>query len=102
MSNETKFTAGPWIVCHTGPHWNNPDLANIDIQKSNGENITETVYEETDAYLIAAAPEMYEHINIIKEMIDDGDILFRHPMSKMTLELRIDQLLAKARGDNNA
>ncbi len=42
--------------------------------------------------------ELVDHVDIIKEMMKCGDILFRHPMSKITLELRNDQLLAKARG----
>lgn len=52
-------TPGPWTVRNNGPHWNNPAIVNFDICWSpDGERVAEHVYEEADARLIAAAPDM--------------------------------------------
>lgn len=62
--SDTKFTKGKWEINKTGPHWNNPDLTNIEVVYGDiGEAICDTVYEEADAHLIAAAPEMYGALN---------------------------------------
>lgn len=59
--SEIKFTKGPWKIEFTGPHWNNKDLRNIEIQYGeHGECICDTVYDESDANLISCAPDMYE------------------------------------------
>lgn len=86
-----KFTEGEWYV--DGYKIKSP-VCSLELAKI-------TVFNEgkANARLMACSPEMHNHIKIIKEMIDDGDILFRHPMSKMTLELRTDQLLEKIRGN---
>lgn len=56
---EFKGTPGPWSYRKTGEHWNNPRLINIEINFGNdGECIADTVYNEEDAKLIAAAPEL--------------------------------------------
>jgi len=51
MSNETKWTPGPWVVCPAGDIWS--------------ENLVSLVADtyspvEANAHLIAAAPELYE------------------------------------------
>lgn len=57
----TTYTPGPWKAVNAGIHWNNPDLINLQIQYGNdGECIADTVYEEADANLIAAAPDLIE------------------------------------------
>lgn len=57
----SKHTPGPWRVIQSGMHWNNPGQINWNIAWSDdGELVTELVYEEADARLIAAAPELLE------------------------------------------
>ena len=89
----SEFTKGPWVVNKTGIHWNNPSLCNIEIAFGEiGECICDTVYEEADAHLIAAAPDMYDllkrltsHDNCKKDIV--------HLLGEA------DSLLAKARGE---
>lgn len=86
--NRAKFTKGDWSINYTGPHWNNKDLANIEINfGSDGECICDTVYEEADAHLIAVAPEMYDFIESLQLSVSD--------------EIKRDELLSKARGESN-
>ncbi|NUU68164.1 hypothetical protein HQN64_18940 [Enterobacteriaceae bacterium BIT-l23] len=63
---EFKGTPGPWSYRKSGPHWNNSLLTNIEINfGSEGECIADTVYEEADARLISAAPELLEALQLI-------------------------------------
>jgi hypothetical protein len=102
---ESKFTKGDWHLHFTGPHWNNPDLRNIEIcYNEEKECICDTVYEEADAHLIAAAPELYKNIqqdiNILKEQKRKYVI---GSFELRSLQLRIEtkeKLLAKARGEH--
>ena len=114
--SETKFTEGPWKVEFTGPHWNNKELRNIEIQYGEqGECVCDTVYKESDANLIAAAPEMYEMLEEAKSeithLIDKiNEDLMGHvncqtitPPDLYDMETcyRIQVLLAKARGEHD-
>tara|TARA_R100000544_G_C2163311_1_gene28695 strand:+ start:44 stop:325 length:282 start_codon:yes stop_codon:yes gene_type:complete len=92
MSN-AKFTKGKWVINYTGTHWNNPTLRNIEVNYgSQGECICDTVYNDSDAHLIAAAPEMYE----ILESIYNAACYTGTYSSEMD---QIKALLAKARGE---
>jgi len=56
-------TPGPWKSVNCGNHWNNPYLERYEIHYGNdGECIADTVYRPEDARLIAAAPDMLDHI----------------------------------------
>ena len=91
MSNLTKFTKGNWYINDCGVHWNNPDLKHLEVCYSEiGEVICDTVYTEADANLIAAAPEMYELLEELLEVI---------PQSQYRDKGIIEKLLAKARGE---
>ena len=58
---EFKGTPGPWVVNEIGQHWNNKELAHLEITYGeDGECICDTVYQREDAKLIAAAPELLE------------------------------------------
>lgn len=93
--SETKFTKGDWWVNHTGPHWNNPDIANYEICWSvDGECVVDHVYELSDAHLIASAPDLYAMLDTIQDYIRAGyDI-------NESVALQIDELLSKARGES--
>jgi hypothetical protein len=73
-----KHTPGKWKYVKTGKHHNNPDLENIEIQHGDdGECIADTVYEEADARLIAAAPEMLKIlIAVLNWTAPDGDGIY--------------------------
>ena len=55
-----------WKAVNCGNHWNNKVITNWQIQWSDdGECISDHVYEEDDAKLIAAAPDMFEQLTSI-------------------------------------
>lgn len=56
-----KYTPGPWSVNVIGQHWNNKSLKHIEVTfGQDGECICDTVYNPSDAKLIAAAPDLLE------------------------------------------
>jgi len=80
MSNETKWTPGPWVVCPAGDIWS--------------ENLVSLVADtyspvEANAHLIAAAPELYSMLERILGPYGREDVS----------DEQIEQLLAKARGE---
>jgi hypothetical protein len=55
----SKHTPGPWEAKNNGTHWNNKEIDNWIITYGNDdEQIVDHVYEEANARLIAAAPEL--------------------------------------------
>ena len=82
--SETKFTKGEWRV-ERFVNGKGFEIAFND----DGEVITDYVYDEHDANLIAAAPEMYEMLESLRE---DYGLLTK-------VGKDIDKLLAKARGE---
>lgn len=76
MTHTAKHTPGPWVV--------NADGRMIEAQLPNLRNEYEHICDLRggikgqinlgDAYLIAAAPAMYEALRRIKELMDSGDI----------------------------
>lgn len=107
MSTETKFTKGEWRVVSTGKHRNNENLENLQICYSDiGECICDTVYEEQDAHLIAAAPEMYvmlenslNEIYMLVNKVNEKGAGFTN-YDDMYIAREIKYLLAKARGES--
>lgn len=68
----SKRTKGPWYVRKTGRHLNNPQLTNIEIcYGTDDECVADTVYDEADAHLIAAAPDLLLAVELMLEMIDE-------------------------------
>jgi hypothetical protein len=64
------WTAGPWEVYDRGIGW--------EIHDPNGDNVNSgfrETFTREDAYLIAAAPELYEVLEAIAAL-DDGDERF--------------------------
>ena len=89
MSN---FTKGPWASRKVGgPAFKNQVLWAIDYNE-NQEQVVDFVYEESDANLIAAAPEMYaalrDCISVLEVLGGNGNV---YKNAKATL--------AKARGE---
>lgn len=74
-----KHTPGPWHVVNLGKHHNNPEIDNLRIKmygfdvawSPDDECVCEHVYKESDARLIAAAPEMKDElIECLKVLIE--------------------------------
>lgn len=63
MSNETKWTPGPWHKAHR----NNNDMQMSFHGAIIGDVFVETTTrnEEADAHLIAAAPDLYEALSML-------------------------------------
>ncbi|MFS9649376.1 hypothetical protein [Enterobacter hormaechei] len=60
-----KHTPGPWSVNVIGQHWNNKSLKHIEVTfGQDGECICDTVYNPSDAKLIAAAPDLLEALQL--------------------------------------
>jgi len=83
-----KHTPGPWTLVDGGRHWNNPIIDNyrihtvptdkgFDITTGNyGELLVEHIYEEADARLIAAAPELLEALKGVIRVADRATVEF--------------------------
>jgi len=73
-----KFKDGTkgWKAHNNGAHWNNKDITNYEIHHSDiGECVVDHVYDENDAKLIAAAPEMYEALKaLMQAYMDKGQL----------------------------
>ncbi|ENK7136041.1 hypothetical protein AB3Y72_001530 [Enterobacter roggenkampii] len=66
-----KHTPGPWSVNVIGQHWNNKSLKHIEVTfGQDGECICDTVYNPSDANLIAAAPDLLEALQAAMDYID--------------------------------
>ncbi|MFJ5981927.1 hypothetical protein ACIQCX_13535 [Enterobacter cancerogenus] len=62
-----KHTPPPWSVNVIGKHWNNKSLTHIEVTfGQDGECICDTVYNQDDANLIAAAPDL---LNALQAML---------------------------------
>lgn len=102
MSDLNKFTPGPWMIIPGGDEWNQGRIATIEPAP---ETMTEinywTVAEvnprrhecTANAYLIAAAPDLLEAIEML--------ILFSKPSKTNAVALHnAYQTIAKARGQS--
>lgn len=92
--SEAKFTKGEWVV-HIIPVYLNHGYASVecgDVRIHGKHMYNPTEIEATaNAYLIAAAPEMYE---MLEALLNDEDV--RIPSWKA---LSVSMLLAKSRGE---
>lgn len=92
--SDTKFTPGPWTINPTGPHWNNPELCNLEINYgSDHECVCDTVYHMADAQLIAAAPDLYEALVALQSAAKQSTAIDRE------VWLQVHDALKKARGE---
>ena len=102
--SETKFTPGPWYIRKTGKHWNNAELDNIEIcYGKDDECICDTVYQDSDARLIAAAPDMYEALKeVVRYTAPGGARTITEAMESIKwyerVKEQINAALAKAEG----
>lgn len=66
-----KHTPAPWSVNVIGQHWNNKSLKHIEVTfGQDGECICDTVYNPSDANLIAAAPDLLEALQAVVRVAD--------------------------------
>jgi len=93
VDSESKFTPGPWHVgrgheLSTGMKgWEYYPVC----WSKDDENVCDIVYNKADANLIAAAPEMYAMLDLIRAILvarEDGSAE------------RIEKILRKARGES--
>lgn len=89
MSNQQKWTKGPWVVDGCGIYREGHDF----------DSVVDYIRDEFDANLIAAAPDLYEALeNLVSELEDIRGI--------SVAEYKVDawniakSALAKARGEN--
>lgn len=92
--SEAKFTKGPWVAISNGSYFN--------IGPANEDSIVPVYpdvcigvmhHDEANAYLIAAAPEMYEMLEDFKDFaISQG--------WKRSIVTAAEEILAKARGES--
>jgi len=69
----SKHTPGPWEAKNAGKHWNNQDIDNwIVTYGARDEQIVDHVYEEADARLVAAAPDLLEAACMVDAVFDLG------------------------------
>jgi hypothetical protein len=89
---ETKFTKGPWSAKRQGEfNFNVCVLSRRVSVYSSVKAVNDAIF---DAHLIAAAPDMYA----LLDEISDG-LLEAGGFGNCELAKRIEELLAKARGD---
>ena len=96
--SEAKFTKGPWSVSTKAR-----GCATVcTVTRTVGIKANEIPEQDPihDAHLIAAAPEMYESLSEMKQVIENG-----HELGEMISRIQdfgeeIDKLLAKARGES--
>ncbi len=64
-------TPGPWMAVNKGRHWNNESIDNWIITYGNvEEQIVDHCYEEADAKLIAAAPDLLAACRAAESILD--------------------------------
>ena len=99
MSGETKFTPGPWFctcIGHVKECMGDPPKTVATIPGFCSEVKMDGITEkQSNADLIAAAPEMYEMLDRIKGRLEFCKL--ENSIDAET-EREIDRLLAKARG----
>jgi hypothetical protein len=109
---ETKWTPGPWHWVYDGTAWKpmaklvvvgakppyDPDLVIADDGSSGGEYAVTIDYRSPDAYLIAAAPELYEVLQEISDTLESAQAANRVEIDP-GFRKRMRDALAKARGE---
>jgi len=91
--SKTKFTPGPWKSCksHYGKGYRYVQLGE--------EDYTTTEMLPDDAYLVAAAPELYEALEELCRYAEDSDGCQYGTLSTKLVKDIAKAALAKARGE---
>lgn len=98
--SELKATPGPWSIRCTGPHWNNPNLANIEINYGEDtECVCDTVYEMNDAHLITAAHDLYASNQELAQHVVELCAAMGVPLPEASID-RHKKAASKARGES--
>lgn len=103
MSNETKWTPGPWVALTNGYYWqvspenkSEKDPYEVCDVCSSEPSKPEGGLQEANARLIAAAPELYEALRVSVEVLEKtaNDTLIGRNAAEVGRTV-----LAKARGE---
>ena len=87
-----------WKAVNNGPHWNAPDTTNWTIHYGDDqEHIVDHVYEEADAHLIAAAPQMLMVLKMVRHLCEHYAEEADNQAARDGLEA-VDLVIAKAEG----
>jgi len=92
MKKEIKHTPGPWTLCSTS----SDVQGNTYIRILSKENEIEANYN-----LIAAAPELLEALENIKDTLLDNDVTLKHESTHYLVSILLDAeaVIAKAKGE---
>lgn len=97
MMKEFKGTKGPWAVNIIGQHWNNNSLTHIEVTfGDDGECICDTVYQQEDANLIAAAPDLLEALQDLYISLFNSDQWSKRQLNSFS---KARAAIAKALGE---
>ena len=88
--SDAKFTKGVWVIKEAIAYKNQ---IRVKDKKGKQGKIIGNIRTRDDAYLIAAAPEMYEMLKSLSEMSSEDAKLYLENSSDVV------ELLAKARGE---
>lgn len=92
MTTETKFTKGPWAMCHRGESLKGAAGQDVVIWGCGLTNGCRTDEADANSALIAVAPEMYRALEMVCNSVSKTETVHAFDC------IRIEQLLAKARG----
>jgi len=90
--NETKFTKGPWVISNSGSAY----MEGTIILTSDGYREIAGVWQDEDAHLISAAPDLYD---ALQRLIPSGLDPYTHNMIMSDPSHYVNLALAKARGE---
>jgi len=100
MGNENKWTPGPWYVGAPDDCYCIAEVGSRAVYPVAGRVYQNADSDEADAHLIAAAPELYEALDELADLMQ-GVIEGDYRPDSFTLQIA-RAALAKARGETNA
>ncbi len=97
---EAKFTKGPWVKCKRNEDLKGSDGYSVVVWGDGLSNGARSHERDANAYLIAAAPDMYKLLQKFLPMDEDGNGWdFQYNEGSEELGEEVIKLLSKARGE---